>query len=77
MQEYEGSSDSTIGVMQFDFQLEAGSSKSMNMMLGVTEDEAGIARLKDKYLSKIEDYYLELKAGNTKFHSKKPGYKSG
>ncbi len=66
----EGSSDSTIGVMQFDFVLEPGASRSMNMMLGVTQDEAGIAELKDKYLLNIEDYYQELKDENTKFIEK-------
>ena len=66
----EGSSDSTIGVMQFDFGIDPGSSESIHMMLGITENEDGIAALKDKYLSKIEDYYLELKRENTKFIEK-------
>lgn len=63
----EGSSDSTIGVMQFDCVLEPGASWSIDMMLGVTEDEVGISELKDKYLLNIENYYRELKEANAKF----------
>ena len=65
-----GSSDSTIGVTQFDIKLEAGQSRSIEMMLGVTDHEQKLEGIKEKYLGHVEDFFTELKAENEAFLSR-------
>ena len=59
-----GSSDATIGVLQFDFALAAGESKSIELILGATDGEAGIAALRAKYLGNFGKYFDEVTAAN-------------
>lgn len=55
-----GSSDATLGVLQFDLMLAAGEERAIELILGATDGEAGIASLRGKYLGKFDRYFEEL-----------------
>jgi cellobiose phosphorylase len=56
-----GSSDATIGVMQFDFELEKNQEKVISIILGATDDEKNIEQFRQKYLGDFNKYFNELK----------------
>jgi cellobiose phosphorylase len=56
----EGSSDSTVGVLQFDLLLQPGGAEKMEMLLGATDSEKGISEMKEKYLGRSEEYFRLL-----------------
>jgi cellobiose phosphorylase len=58
-----GSSDATIGALQFDIELEAGGEKEISLILGATDSTNGISLLKDKYFGKFQQYFQQLAAG--------------
>jgi cellobiose phosphorylase len=62
-----GSSDATVGVLQFNLKLNPGQSESINMVLGVCDSEDGIEPLKEKYLAAMEDEFKKLNAYHQKF----------
>ncbi len=64
-----GSSDATIGAVQYDFQLNASEEKTFNMLLGATDSESGIQEYREKYLGNFEKYFQQLKEENQKFIS--------
>ena len=57
-----GSSDATIGAIQFHLDLSAGMEKEISMILGVTDEEKNVAEFRDRYFGKYERYFQELKA---------------
>ena len=63
----EGSSDSTIGVAQYDIVLEAGSKKEINLILGISDSQKNIGTIKNKYLLHMDKYFNELKIWNESF----------
>lgn len=65
-----GSSDSTIGVAQFNIKLKEGEECNIEMILGVTDSEKNIGYLKNKYLRKSEKFLAILQAENYKFVEK-------
>jgi cellobiose phosphorylase len=64
-----GSSDATIGAVQYDFQLSPEKSNTIDMILGATDNENGIQELRNKYLGRFEEYFQKLKDENRKFIS--------
>ncbi|MDH6306061.1 cellobiose phosphorylase [Parabacteroides sp. PF5-5] len=62
-----GSSDATVGVLQFDLILEAGQSETLNMVLGITESTDKIATLRDRYLTIMDSCFKDLKQQNQEF----------
>lgn len=60
-----GSSDATIGVIQFNLKLESGQEETINMVLGVCDSVDEIAPLKSKFLSTIETEFEKL----AKYHA--------
>ncbi len=56
-----GSSDATIGAVQYDLELESGKEKEISLLLGATDKEENIALFKEKYLGNYEKYFCELK----------------
>ncbi|MDX2429999.1 MAG: hypothetical protein QNK35_03635 [Bacteroides sp.] len=64
-----GSSDSTIGVTQFDIKLAPGQEHKIQMILGVTDQEDKVEKIKEKYLDHVEDYFEILKKENASFLS--------
>jgi cellobiose phosphorylase len=65
-----GSSDATIGVVQYDFNLNPSDKKTINLILGVTDNETGIRNFRNKYLGNFESYFQHLKEENEKFVSR-------
>ncbi len=70
-----GSSDATIGAIQFNLLLEPGQKETINLVLGVCDSVEEIAPLKSKYLSQMDEEFEALKkyhedfiAGN-RFHT--------
>jgi cellobiose phosphorylase len=61
----EGSSDSTIGVMQFDNILNAGHEEKIEMLLGATDSEKGVNEMKERYLGHADLYFNKLKHEKT------------
>jgi cellobiose phosphorylase len=57
-----GSSDATIGALQFDFALRAGEEKSIELMLGAMDGTAGAAALCAKYFGHFTQYFDEMAA---------------
>jgi len=55
-----GSSDATIGAAQFDLELAPGECQPINLMLGASDGQAGIAALRNRYLGRFEDCFQEL-----------------
>ena len=51
-----GSSDATIGALQFRVRLEADQETSINLILGAGAGEADIARMRSKYFGHFDDY---------------------
>lgn len=62
-----GSSDATIGAVQYDFNLDLSENKTISMMLGATDSEAGIKELRNKYLGNYGNYFQQLKEENNRF----------
>ncbi len=62
-----GSSDSTIGVTQFNIRLAPKQSHTIQMMLGVSDQEQKVKSIKEKYLDHVDDYFTGLKEENTRF----------
>ena len=62
-----GSSDATIGVLQFDFSLEAGQTEAINLILGVTESVEQIPALGKKYLENMDELFEQKKLQNSAF----------
>lgn len=56
-----GSSDATIGVMQFDFKLSENQEKVISIMLGATDEEKNIELFRQKYLGNFDKYFDMLK----------------
>ena len=56
-----GSSDATIGAIQFNLEAESGEEKEYNMILGATDEEKNIAGFREKYFGNYETYFQELK----------------
>lgn len=57
----EGSSDATVGVLQYNLKLDIKASKSINLVVGATDSVAGIQPFRDKYLGKMDEYFEALK----------------
>ena len=64
-----GSSDATIGVMQFDFSLASGELKEIEMLLGATDSNADVRSFQKKYFGQFDKYFAELKADKAKMTS--------
>lgn len=62
-----GSSDATIGVAQFDLKLEPGQQETIHLVLGICDSVEGIKPLKDKYLSRMDETFQELKEYHQEF----------
>ncbi len=56
-----GSSDATVGVTQFKLELEPGQSETINLVLGISDSEEDMKPLKEKYLSKMDEAFEQLK----------------
>lgn len=56
----EGSADATITAAQYNIELQEDEHKEINIILGATNNEAGIKALNDKYLGSFEQYFNEL-----------------
>ena len=56
-----GSSDATIGVMQFDLKLKDEKEETISIILGATDDEGNIGQFRSKYLGSFEKYFSLLK----------------
>jgi cellobiose phosphorylase len=59
-----GSSDSTVGAMQFDIELVGGQEKLIGIIIGIVDNEDGIAPFRTKYMGNFDKYYYELKEEN-------------
>jgi cellobiose phosphorylase len=55
-----GSSDATVGALQFDFSLEPGEEKTLEFLLGATCDDAGVAAFRSKYFGNFEHHFVIL-----------------
>lgn len=62
-----GSSDATVGVIQFDLKLEPGHKEIINLVLGICDSVAEVEPLKMKYLPKMDDEFEKLKQHNQQF----------
>ena len=56
-----GSADATIGAAQFDLDMDTAQQTEINLILGATDGEAGVAPFRSKYLGHIEEYFQQLK----------------
>lgn len=56
-----GSSDATIGAVQYDLKLEAGETKEISLILGATDSDENISFFREKYLGNFEKYFVYLK----------------
>lgn len=65
-----GSSDATIGTVQFNVELAPGEKKSIAMMLGAADTAHTIAALKEKYLNNQETYFSELQQSKQELFDK-------
>jgi cellobiose phosphorylase len=64
----EGTFESTIAAMQFDFTLEEGAEKEINIVIGITDnaqDHGKISVLRDKYMGKFDGYLAEVKKASS------------
>ena len=66
----EGSSDATIGVLQYNIKLEEDSETIINLVVGATDSIEGIQPFRDKYLGKMDKYFQELKTNSLKLIEK-------
>ena len=66
----EGSSDATIGVLQYNLKLEKDAETIINLVVGATDSVEGIQPFRDKYLGKMDKYFNELKTANQKLIDK-------
>jgi cellobiose phosphorylase len=55
-----GSSEATIGAAQFDVSLPAGGETEISLIVGATDDEAKIGEIRNRYLGKVDDFFLAL-----------------
>jgi cellobiose phosphorylase len=62
-----GSSDATVGAIQFHLQLEPGQSETINMVLGICDSVEEMKSLRDKYLNRIDEAFEELKEYHKSF----------
>jgi len=65
-----GSSDATVGVLQFNLKLNPGDKEAINMVLGVCDSEEGIEPLKAKYLLRMDAEFKKLRAYHDHFVEK-------
>ena len=65
-----GSSDATIGAIQFDLEMENGEEKEISIILGATNNEKNIEFFKNKYFGKYEVYFQELKDTSNEMFAK-------
>ena len=65
-----GSSDATIGAIQFDLTLEPGETETINLVLGICDSEGGIKPLKERYISRMDEEFENLKKYHTDFIAK-------
>jgi len=57
-----GSSDSSIAAMQFNVDLPAGGEETINLILGGTDGEAGIAKMREELLASMDEQFARLRA---------------
>ncbi len=57
-----GSADATVGALQFNFMLTPGEETKLSALLGVADDESGVAVLRERYLGKSAKYFAEIQA---------------
>ena len=57
-----GSSDATVGAVQFDLVLEQGQEESVSLVLGATDQEGRIASLRERYLGHSAEFFAQLAA---------------
>ena len=62
-----GSSDATIGALQFDMILEPGKQETINMVLGITDSVEQLPLIKEKYLSTMDVTFDQLQAYHREF----------
>ncbi len=62
-----GSSDATIGAIQFDLKLEPWQKETINLVLGICDSVAEVEPLKMKYLPRMDDEFEKLKQHNQQF----------
>lgn len=57
----DGTFEATVAAMQFDVQLDARSAKTINVIVGITDDAAKMCGVKAKYFGKFDACLAELK----------------
>jgi len=62
-----GSSDATIGAIQFNLKLKPGQKETINTVLGICDSIDEIAPLKSKYLSRMDEEFEALKEYHNNF----------
>lgn len=62
-----GSSDATVGVTQFNLNLQSGQKETINMVIGVCDSVDEIAALKSKFLSHMDVEFENLKKYHENF----------
>ena len=61
-----GSSDATVGAVQFDIRIPKSGKKPISLILGATDDEGSIQAVKDKYLGCFDVYFERLRDENSR-----------
>ncbi|MDD5262001.1 MAG: hypothetical protein PHD76_09160 [Methylacidiphilales bacterium] len=64
-----GSADATVGALQFNFMLTPGEETALSALLGATDDESGVATLRERYLGKSAGYFAEMQAAHARMVS--------
>ena len=59
-----GSSDATVGALQFDLVLEPGQEESLSLVLGATDQEGRIASIRERFLGHSGEFFAQLAANN-------------
>lgn len=62
-----GSSDATVGAIQFELTLEPGKNETIDLVLGICDSEKEINPLKEKYLPRVGEEFEKLKQYHTDF----------
>ena len=66
----EGSSDATIGVLQYDIKLASEASQKINLVVGATDAVDNIQPFREKYIGHMDEYFQALKADRQKMVDK-------